>query len=373
MKITVIEPSGNLYGSEFCLLDIIKGTRGMGMEWEVVMPGGGGFDEVLEREEIVWHPLLPAKLHLLPRWRKMGAYWRLRRHLARARPDVVYLNQAGMLRAVNTLAKGLDLPMVCQVQTLEDARLISGRPVDHAGVQAFLCNSRFTASQASLPVEKRCIFYQPAVLASMAESPAPPEPGEPWRVGILGRIAESKGHPVFLEAARRLVERGHGDLRFVVIGEGISPEVGRRYRDEVEAAGLSGVFEFRGYRKDVPGELARIHVLAIPSVAEPLGRVVLDACVAGVPAVVSDSGGLGEFSRDLEVGWRVPAGDAEALADAVMGILAGYPAAVVRCREEGARMFRRLNPERYFKAMAGILRDAADRKPSAIQWFGEIE
>jgi glycosyltransferase involved in cell wall biosynthesis len=371
VRISVIEPSGRLYGSEYCLLDVIRGLKGADYRWQVMLPLGQGFDELLRGEGVdVCGGLLPD-LHKISRWRKMQVYWTMRRQLAMAAPDVVYLNQAGMLRAVDALMMGMEIPLVCQVQTLEDARFISRHPAVQRRVRAFICNSRFIAAEAGLPTEKQCILYQGVDFGEMGPEPKPPVDGEPWRIGILGRIADSKGHPVFLEAAARLLAAGHKNLRFVVIGEGLTAPDTAAFQAAVTAAGLDSFFELRGYRKDVAGELGRLNLLVIPSLAEPLGRVLLDACAAGIPSIVSDSGGLGEFSRDLEIGTRIPAGDSARLAEEILVFLKDHQTVTREFRAAARQVYHRMASGPYLKAMDQIIRNAAAGRNTSIEWFGE--
>jgi glycosyltransferase involved in cell wall biosynthesis len=198
----------------------------------------------------------------------------------------------------------------------------------------------------------------------------PPEPG-PWKVGILGRIARSKGHYVFLDAARELIDRGRDDIRFVVIGEGLSPNDTRELERTVGEKGLSSEFEFRGFRKDVAHELSQLHALVMPSLAEPLGRVVLDACQAQRPIIVADSGGLGEFSRALDVGIRVHAGDPTALASSIAQTLDNYDAEYKRFQRASQRAKERLCADSYLDAVHSVLSDAANGHHSALEWFGD--
>ena len=371
MNIFVIEPSGRLYGSEYCLLDVIRGLSGSDFRWKVMLPLGHGFDTLLREAGVAICGGLRTDLHKVSRWRKVGMYWNLRRELLRSKPDVVYVNQAGMLRAVDGLMRGLKIPVVCQVQTLEDARFIARHPEVQRRVRAFICNSRFIAAEAGLPASKQCILYQGVDFGSMGPKPAAPRAGEPWRVGILGRIADSKGHPVFLAAAAKLVAQGMTKLRFVVIGEGLTEGDTQAFYEAVAAAGLTDYFELRGYRRDVPGELARLQLVVIPSPAEPLGRVLLDACAAGVPAIVSDSGGLGEFSRDLDIGIRVPPNEPSLLAEAVVKFLREPEKATEAFRQRALQVHRRMRPGPYLAKMALILRNAAAGRNTAVEWFGE--
>lgn len=371
MNIFVIEPSGRLYGSEYCLLDVIRGLSGSDFRWKVMLPLGHGFDTLLREAGVAICGGLRTDLHKVSRWRKVGMYWNLRRELLRSKPDVVYVNQAGMLRAVDGLMRGLNIPVVCQVQTLEDARFIARHPEVQRRVRAFICNSRFIAAEAGLPASKQCILYQGVDFGPMGPKPAAPRAGEPWRVGILGRIADSKGHPVFLAAAAKLVAQGLTKLRFVVIGEGLTEGDTQAFYEAVAAAGLTDYFELRGYRRDVPGELARLQLVVIPSPAEPLGRVLLDACAAGIPAIVSEAGGLGEFSRDLDIGIRIPPNDPARLAEAVERFLMDAEGATRRFRQSAQLVYGRLNSLHYLKKIDLILKNAALGLDTSVEWYGE--
>jgi glycosyltransferase involved in cell wall biosynthesis len=369
LRITAIEPSGNLYGSEYCLLDVIEGTSQRGFEWDVVLPKGGGLDALLEKRGIRASCLLPRNSHTVPRPQKLMSYWRVRQHLAREQPSVIYLNQAGILRGVNAMSRGSRRPIVCQVQTLEDAQFIARHPTEQKSVSAFICNSRFTAFHAAVDKAKLCVLYQPVMTKWQAPVPRPPAP--PWRIGILGRIAVSKGHYVFLEAAKQIIARAADDIRFVVIGEGLTPGETATFYNAVHEAGMSEYFELRGYRTDVAEELARLHLIVIPSIAEPLGRVLLDACVARTPAIVSDSGGLGEFSRHLDIGRRFKAEDPQDLATNVNAAIEGYESELVTFDNAAARMLERLAPQSYIDTVSAIIDNASRGKSTAVEWRGD--
>jgi glycosyltransferase involved in cell wall biosynthesis len=60
--------------------------------------------------------------------------------------------------------------------------------------------------------------------------------------------------------------------------------------------------EVTGYHTNIGPELNRLHLLLIPSIAEPFGRVVQEAAEAGVPVIASDNGGLGEVCKKFHYG-----------------------------------------------------------------------
>ncbi|QDS88886.1 2-deoxystreptamine glucosyltransferase [Rosistilla ulvae] len=374
--IAAIEPSGRLYGSEYCLLDILDGTDPNRFRWTVLLPRGNGFDELLRQRDIRCEFIIPASLGNSGKLRRASVYGRMLWRLWRMHPDLLYVNQAGSLRAANVMAKVLGLPVVCQVQTLEDARWLSERQHLQRCVQAFVCNSEYIADQTRVAEEKKCVLYQGIPEHRLTRAienaglPRAKQSQEPFAIGILGRIAVSKGHYLLLEAAKHLLADGM-DCRFVVIGEGLTSADTKAYRDEVQRAGLASRFEFRGYRTDLQHELGRLDVLAIPSIAEPLGRVLFDAAEFGVPVVVADSGGLGEVSTRFSIGVRFQAENDESLAEALLQTAKNYEQVASSFQTTAVEMFRRLANDTYMETMQRILQSAVSSQKTSETWLGD--
>jgi glycosyltransferase involved in cell wall biosynthesis len=76
------------------------------------------------------------------------------------------------------------------------------------------------------------------------------------------------------------------------------------------------------HRDDVAAVLAAFDVLVCPSDHEPFGMVVLEALAAGRPVVASDSGGPAEILEHGKSGLLFRTGDPEALAAALLRLLA---------------------------------------------------
>lgn len=374
LKVVVIEPSGLLYGSEYCLLDILDGLSDRGVSWDVILPQGGGFDELLKKRRISCQFILPRFLHRTPSFRKVIPYLRLYLHLRHTAPDVVYVNQAGMLRIVSVAARQLNLPVVCQVQTLEDAKLVSSRPGLHANVQAFICNSQFIARQTNVDEKQKCTLYQGISQESgtsvrrsvsiMGKSSV--------RIGILGRIAHSKGHYLLLNAAKSVIEK-RPDARFVVIGTGLTKRDTELFSQAVLNANLSDYFEMRGYRSDLNEELRRLDLLTIPSLAEPLGRVLFDAARYEVPVVASNAGGLGEICQHFGVAELFESGNPVALAQCILDSLQNLPKVMNDFEAASSTMLKRLRMSSYLSCIQEILTAASLRTMCNVSWLGDAE
>src|SRR5437870_1150977 len=137
-------------------------------------------------------------------------------------------------------------------------------------------------------------------------------------VGLVANIRGSKGHNVFLEAAREVLQR-RPDARFLVVGDGVGrAEVRRR----VGAMGLDAAVTLTGFRRDIPEVMAALDVLVLPSIrSEATSQVIPQAFAVGTPVVATTVGGSPELVRDGETGRLVPPEDPPALARAVLEIL----------------------------------------------------
>lgn len=376
-RIAVIEPSGRLYGSEFCLLDIVDGLSDA-FDWRVFLPKGQGFDEIVRKIDVPCEHLIPATLGQMSNVRKTFTYLRVMNRLRQLRPDLLYINQAGSLRAGAMYARWLKLPVVCQVQTLEDARWLSGRKEIQNVVHAFICNSMFIADQTDVDPARKCMLYQgmqPARTeatqrnADRLRAKVKPQP-ESFTFGILGRIAESKGHYLLIDAVKQLGER-LPQSRFVVIGAGLTPADTQAYQDAVAEAGLTDRFVFRGYQQDIEKELAAVDGLLIPSPAEPLGRVLFDAAEFGVPVILSDGGGLGEVGERFDIGLSFETEDPSSLADAMVNLAENYDTHRTNFANASIRMMERLRMDSYLGTVKQILSSGLQRESCALVWQGD--
>ena len=93
----------------------------------------------------------------------------------------------------------------------------------------------------------------------------------------------------------------------------------------IESFGLKGIVCRVGHCTDMPAALSAATVVTVPSTEpEAFGRSAVEAQAMGTPVIVSDLGAVPETvlaPPDVEpqarTGWRVPPGDAEALAKAL--------------------------------------------------------
>ena len=150
------------------------------------------------------------------------------------------------------------------------------------------------------------------------------DPGKAERkVGIAGRLSAWKGQHVFLEAAAKLLMRGHR-VRFEILGGALFGEevYAQRLQDFVRANAMEGQVEFAGFVSDVSSRIRSWDVFVHASTApDPCPNVVLEAMAAGVAVVGSDDGGVPELLEGGRCGLLFKPDCPHALCDSIESLL----------------------------------------------------
>ena len=142
----------------------------------------------------------------------------------------------------------------------------------------------------------------------------------PFRMLCVGRLAPAKGQHVLVSALRLLRDAGH-DATLTIVGDG--PDRASLER-AVDAAGLRMCVEFTGAlnQAQVHARYAQADVFVLPSFAEGIPVVLMEAMASGLPCVSTRITGIPELIRSDDEGLLVPPSDAQALARALSGLIA---------------------------------------------------
>ncbi|MEC3861305.1 glycosyltransferase [Mesobacterium sp. TK19101] len=137
---------------------------------------------------------------------------------------------------------------------------------------------------------------------------------------FVGRLAGVKGVPVLLDALTRL-KTGHPDIRLTLIGDGPERPVLETKSREL---GLSDMVRFVGYKSqaEVADALGTSDVFVLPSFAEGVPVVLMEAMAAQVPVITTRIAGVPELVDHGASGLLVPPGDAGALSASIETALA---------------------------------------------------
>ncbi|SFL72383.1 glycosyltransferase [Shimia aestuarii] len=139
---------------------------------------------------------------------------------------------------------------------------------------------------------------------------------------FVGRLAPVKGLPILLRAMETLVG-DYPDLHLTVIGDGPSRAA---LEHQAESAGLGNHVDFVGYKSqsEVAEALVAADLFVLPSFAEGVPVVLMEAMAAARPVVTTHIAGIPELVTHGASGLLVPPGDPAALAEAI-GKVVGNP------------------------------------------------
>lgn len=136
-------------------------------------------------------------------------------------------------------------------------------------------------------------------------------------IGAVGRLTPQKRFHLLLEAMPRVLAK-RADARLVVIGTG--PDEAALV-EQSRRLGFAGQVLFAGHRQDVAECLPAFDVLAMPSLYESQGLVMVEALAARVPVVASDLPCFHEIDGHRGAVTFCDVTSPQALADAVLRLL----------------------------------------------------
>lgn len=194
-------------------------------------------------------------------------------------------------------------------------------------------------------------------------APPPPESldklreiffGPDWRgkllLGSAGGTPVNKGWLDLVAAVAALPPADKARVLLLVAGEPPTEEALARVRE----LGMTGQVRFPGLLDDVRAALAGCHAGFVLSYREALSFACREMMALGLPALVSNAGGLPENVNDGVDGWIVPARDVAAMT-AKLRFMLDHPDAVrtmgLQARETSLRDF---NLERFAAATVDV-------------------
>jgi glycosyltransferase involved in cell wall biosynthesis len=283
---------------------------------------------VYHGDDVFWDGRLPPgqPAHALGvRRMNLGALDRLTEILRREKPDILhsYRDKANFWARWAGARAGVPITITaCRNRMMELRYLLSERFMSRRS-RLILVNSvgvrQELTSWAGVPAEKIRVIYNLLDAAHFR----PPDPDEraaaraTWdlpagvRAFVLpGRVGLQKHQLGVLWAMRSLARRGRWPADAVVLFAGrerdrLTSALARRLAREPR---LAGAVRFLGAVKDVRSLYWASDLLLMPSLYEGLANAALEACAAGLPAILSHAANVDQIVRPGETGWEIPTG-----------------------------------------------------------------
>jgi glycosyltransferase involved in cell wall biosynthesis len=334
-RIVAVTPVDHPGGAETTLLRLLPRLSARGWQVTLTTPGAGPLRDDALTAGYGWHALPLGGLGRGSGARAIAS-WPAARRLARG-SDVVYLNGAVCGRLLPAFGAGA--LRVLHVHDIVDRVPWFWRRADLV----------LAASQA---VADRLGGLDPHVVFAPVDAD-PPQAEAPWPtgngpvIGFIGRIEPRKG-PLDLVRAAPAIRRGAPGARLMVLGSdpyGSDPAY-------TEAVIASPEVEHHPWIDNAPGLMRHLDVLVLPSHREPFGTVLAEAMAVGTPVVATRVDGLPEVVSDGVTGRLVAPGDPDAIATAVLEVLARREEMGRAAREHA----RRFDADDYSRRVESLLR-----------------
>jgi len=189
--------------------------------------------------------------------------------------------------------------------------------------------------------------------------------GRGRRLLFVGRLAAAKGLSILMQSVASLGSR-YADLILTVVGDGPDRSA---LEEQAERLGVRRKMRFLGYRSqaEVREEMGRTDVFVLPSFAEGVPVVLMEALATGIPVVATKVAGVAELVEDGVNGYLVSPGDPRPLEESVARLLED---AALRTRFGAAgrvKVEKEFDVRREAARLRGILSSALSG-----QWGGEI-
>lgn len=331
MKILHISSADTLGGGERHLADLANGLAARGHQvYAAVRSKSPLIRELvaLEQENILCSPLRNALD--APSARRLAQFVRkhqihiVHAHMARDYPLAAYAARANTAaRLIVTRHVLFPLGRIHSIALSNVSRVIA---VSHAVASALRDQSLFPAARVVVIPNGIVVQRFEAVRAQFDRR----EFCRRWQlnensllVGTVGELKALKGHKEFLRAAA-IIARHFPHTEFLVAG--IDPSQKRDYeaklRSMIAELGLTKRVHLLGWLDDLAPFHCALDVFVSASRSESFGLAITEAMASGTPVVATKTEGAKEVIRDGETGILVAIEDIQALASAVIEVLA---------------------------------------------------
>jgi len=305
-----------------------------------------------------------------------GAFFRLYRSLRRHRPHILHCHNIGPTVLGALAARLARVPAVFSTRhgpsTHQPRRerkfWLAARFCRRVIAVSEFARRDLAADPWALPERLLCIYNG---AAPPPPAPKPPDALEKRGPTLLsvGRLTPAKDYPCLLQAFA-LASRSRPDLQLWILGGG--PER-PRLEQLLDQLRLRPAVHLLGARRDVAWWLAQADLFVLASLREGLPVSLIEAMALGLPAVVTDAGGMPEVIQASGAGLVVPRSQPEAFARAILDLLARpdrlplLSQAARRCYQE------RFTLQRMADEYMALYRDALARPSQRTQPHQNID
>jgi glycosyltransferase involved in cell wall biosynthesis len=376
MKILTVCSAWRVFGAETITLKMLEGFQAKGHEQIAVTSiwTDGEFGRRLEQLKIceIAMPIGSVVASLSPRYMKWNAdllvrlpilLWQWNRLMHTFEPDVILWTGGKQPLFL--------LPFLKQTPSIliEHAELVPTGPVCwlyrrlNRKVKCFVAVSDFMrgfyttvgVSEGKIRVIKNGVFFEREQAAFRLADDSKDRPSL-LRIGIVGRIAHSKGYECLVETVR-LIHLNGVKVEIVAFGSG-TLKYEDRLKKQIADAGLSGIWKWMGYESERSKIYRSMDICVMPSCqSESFGMVAAEASAYGLPVVASRIGGLPEIIEDGVTGYLVEPNSPKQLAEKIQYLINHPETASEMGRAGRERVFKHFTVEKMVMAFESLFNE----------------
>jgi|LSQX01.2.fsa_nt_gb glycosyltransferase involved in cell wall biosynthesis len=138
-------------------------------------------------------------------------------------------------------------------------------------------------------------------------------------IGMVSRFAIYKGHFIFLEAIKQVIDKSSLDINVLIVGTGNS-SYKSKLEEWIKNNGVQNIV--RIVREDSVEALKKIDILVVPSfIPEGFGRTVVEAQLSRTPVIGTNIGALPELIEDGKTGFLVDPKNSQQISEKIEYII----------------------------------------------------
>jgi glycosyltransferase involved in cell wall biosynthesis len=278
-------------------------------------------------------------------WGKDLALAALAKRFSRRKPKLVYTRQMQITRPKRDFYHNFLFGQVDRIITITRALA--------EDMQRFLNPAyaeRITPLYYGVPAPEQALSAdeRAALRAEMGVA------GGMFLVGLFGRIKHYKGQHLLVEAVTRARASGL-NIGALIVGRAMEEEYLADLKHQVRERGLEQAIVFKDFVDNPQALMRACDAVALTTIEETFGLVLVEAMRAGVAVVGSDKGGVPEIIDHGHTGLLFKSGDAADLADQ-LGVMSQDPDLLARLALSGkAKADRLFDEASHFRELEKII------------------
>lgn len=325
LRVLIVEPAGNLWGSERVLVDFLYNANYTKHEILICCPPGSPILSVLEGIPVQISATFGANLHKRNRFARLRSTFRLMLTAMKFSPDLIYVNQAGATRISLFVGQMLHIPVIPHIRMAQDVEYIISLKDKTEKLPGIICISNYVRDlflKSSNINNQLITLYDSYTPQKLSEDLNDIEEKELSLINV-GRVTPTKGQDIFLKAIACLQQQGLNVKAFILGNVDDNDDFEKYLQKLTFDMNIAQQVSWLGFHDEVLDQMHNKSALILTSYNEALGRVIFEAWDAGtIPVVWKGAGGSSEIIRASGGGFLYEEQTGESLAETIKMISA---------------------------------------------------